>query len=202
MVRRRSCNSAYEQGILKIYEDIYCHCHPARVDDFLSRLERVEQESPDSIGIGEILTLSDAQEGLTEAQIKEIKKKLNPPQKYTDDYPLVDYGAHSGPNPVEQCIQEFKNVFNYINTLSQLAILNLKFPYDPIIGTMGKLKHKLLIHCGAGKGRTGSVLIGVICLREGISFDEGLRKLKKHSPYIYPDTSNQRQAIKKMFQSC
>ncbi len=198
MVRRRSCNSAYEQGILKIYEDIYSHCHPARVDDFISRLERVEQESPDGIGIGEILTLSDCREGLTEAQIKKIQEKLSRPQKYKwDDFALVDYGADT----VEKCIQEFKNVFNYINTLCQLKILNLKFPYDPSTGTMGKLKHKLLIHCGAGKGRTGSVLIGVICLSEGISFDEGLRKLQKHSPYIYPDTSNQSHALKKMFPS-
>lgn len=192
----------YSNGIRKIYPDIYCHKHPARVSNFLERLDDVKEKAPDGIGIGEILSLTHNREDLDEAQLRAIKNKLEPPQKYTwDDYALVDYGTHPGPNPVEQCKQEFSKVFYYINSLSQSPIPNLAFPYDPLMGKMGKLKQKLLIHCGAGMGRTGSVLIGVICLRDGILFEEGFRKLQGYSPYLRPDTSTQRQAINELFSS-
>ena len=161
----------------------------------------MKRESHDGIGIGEILLLSSDRGNIYDTQIIEIKNKLDSPQKYTWDHTLVDYGTYPAPNPVVQCKEDLTEVFNYINKLSEQPIPNLTFPYDTSMGTMGELENKLLIHCWAGMGRTGTVLIGVICLKECVLFEDGFHKLKEYSRSLRLDTSIQCQAIKEMFSS-
>lgn len=147
-----------------------------------------KQESFNGVGIGIILSLESEHCGIDKTA---IKAHLAPPQHYDWTHPLVDFDKRR----VNECRKDLENVLQYINDLSLSPVAALSFPYTPSMGKMGTLKHKLLIHCGAGMGRTGSVLIGVICLREGILFEEGRQKLKGYSRSLRPDTSTQRQAI-------
>ena len=159
----------------------------------------------DGKGIGEILSLTHNR--LDETQLREIVNKLDPPRKYTWDYTLVDYGNYESFDPVKECKKELKPIFHYINSLSQSPIPELRFPYDPSMGKMGFLKHKLIIHCGAGMGRTGTVLVGVICLKEGVDWRIGLELVKNVHPFIGPEMSKkhrynvQKRALKEMFPS-
>ena len=194
----------YSKRIREVYPDIYCHKYPVRVSNFLERLEDVKERATDSKGIGEILSLT--QTPLNDAQLVEIVNKLDPPRKYTWDYTLVDYGDYQGSDPVKECTKELELIFHYINSLSQSPIYELRFPYYLSMGKMGPLKHKLLIHCGAGMGRTGTVLVGVICLREGMDWRIGLEQVKQVHPFIGPEMSKhgysvQERALKEMFPS-
>ena len=199
-----SFENPYSKGIRKIYHDIYSHKHPARVSNFLERLDDVKEKATDGVGIGEILSLTHNR--LDEAQLSEIVNKLDPPRKYTWDYTLVDYGDYQGSNPVNECKRELEPILHYINSLSRSPISELRFPYNPSMGKMGPLKHKLLIHCGAGMGRTGTVLVGIICLREGVDWHNGLERVKQEHPFIGPEMSKhgysvQKRALKELFPS-
>ncbi|XP_076025517.1 dual specificity protein phosphatase 19-like [Genypterus blacodes] len=51
----------------------------------------------------------------------------------------------------------------------------------------------VLVHCNAGVSRSSSVLIGYLMLKEGLTFDEAYKQVKKARPSICPNPGFYRQ---------